>query len=210
VPRSGEIRALPFSGGRAADRGQSGPNGNMALSNRQLQLLRRLAKNPRGGMTKFEVLKDVGRSSLGNLLKGSFVIGTRELGGLIEITRAGRDAVSNHDRNAWAESEGFETMPPSEDKTAARSALIKRRTKTIKKRPGPARTTGTDTLVTTTKLNSRSFAADRQLIEMAKTLDLAAMVRQTGRKPEAILRTASRLCLSIRGKPAKINRKNKT
>jgi hypothetical protein len=32
----------------------------MALSNRQLQILRRLAKSPYGCMTKFEVLEDVG------------------------------------------------------------------------------------------------------------------------------------------------------
>jgi hypothetical protein len=41
--------------------------------------------------------------------------------------------------------------------------------------------------------------ADRELIELAKTMDLAAIVRKTGRKPESILKTARRLSLTIKG-----------
>ena len=43
-----------------------------------------------------------------------------------------------------------------------------------------------------------SMKAERDLIEMAKTMDLAAIVKKTGRKPEAILRTARRLGVSIK------------
>jgi hypothetical protein len=78
-------------------------------------------------MTKFEVLEDVGRFSLGNLLKGGFVIGTRELAGLIRITQTGLNTVSDHPRHARAESEGLEIMPLSRDKTAAESGLIEKR-----------------------------------------------------------------------------------
>jgi hypothetical protein len=74
----------------------------MALSNPQRQVLRRLAKSPYGCMTKFEVLEDVGHSSLRRLLKDGFVIGTREKGGLIKITQIGLDAVSDHHRHAIA------------------------------------------------------------------------------------------------------------
>jgi hypothetical protein len=45
----------------------------------------------------------------------------------------------------------------------------------------------------------RSWAADRQLIELAKTMDLEAIAKKTGRKPEAILKTAKRLGISIKG-----------
>jgi hypothetical protein len=44
--------------------------------------------------------------------------------------------------------------------------------------------------------NSR--ANERELIEMARTMDLTAIARKTGRKPEAILKTAKRLGLSIK------------
>jgi hypothetical protein len=45
--------------------------------------------------------------------------------------------------------------------------------------------------------------ADRELIELAKTMDLNELAKKTGRKPEGILKTAKRLGLSIRGKKAK-------
>jgi len=44
-----------------------------------------------------------------------------------------------------------------------------------------------------------SFAADGELIELANTMDLETIAEKTGRKPEAILKTAKRLGLSIRG-----------
>jgi hypothetical protein len=40
----------------------------------------------------------------------------------------------------------------------------------------------------------------RELIEMAKTMDLAAIVKKTGRTPKSILITANRLGLSIKGR----------
>jgi hypothetical protein len=43
-----------------------------------------------------------------------------------------------------------------------------------------------------------SMKAERDLIEMSKTMDLATIVKKTGRKPEAILRTARRLGVSIK------------
>jgi hypothetical protein len=49
--------------------------------------------------------------------------------------------------------------------------------------------------------NSR--AAERDLIELARTMDLKAIAKKTGRKPDAILKTAKRLGISIRGKKAK-------
>jgi hypothetical protein len=45
--------------------------------------------------------------------------------------------------------------------------------------------------------NSR--AADRELIELAKTLDLTAIALQTGRPAERLLEVAKRLGLSIKG-----------
>jgi hypothetical protein len=47
------------------------------------------------------------------------------------------------------------------------------------------------------KKTGRSFSADRELIEMAKKMDLAAIVKRTGRKSESILKTAKRLGVSI-------------
>jgi hypothetical protein len=38
-----------------------------------------------------------------------------------------------------------------------------------------------------------SFAADRQLIELAKTLDMKAIAKKTGRKPEFLLKSAKRV-----------------
>jgi hypothetical protein len=52
----------------------------------------------------------------------------------------------------------------------------------------------------TPKRPGRSFSNERQLIELAKTLDLISIVKRTGRKPEAILKMAKRLGLSIKGK----------
>jgi hypothetical protein len=72
----------------------------MALSNPQLQALGRIAKSPYGCMTKFAVLEDVGHSSLRKLLKEGFVIGTREMGGLIKITQTGLDAVIDRHQTA--------------------------------------------------------------------------------------------------------------
>jgi hypothetical protein len=37
-------------------------------------------------------------------------------------------------------------------------------------------------------------------MELAKTLDLETIVKKTGRKPEAVLKMARRLGLSIKGK----------
>jgi hypothetical protein len=48
----------------------------------------------------------------------------------------------------------------------------------------------------------RSWAADRELIELAKTMALGAIVKKTGRKPEAVLKTAKRLGISIKGRKA--------
>ena len=62
------------------------PAGNMALSNPQLQALKRLAKGPFGCMTRFEFLDEIGDSSARKLLKEGFVIGTHEQGGTIKIT----------------------------------------------------------------------------------------------------------------------------
>jgi hypothetical protein len=50
---------------------------------------------------------------------------------------------------------------------------------------------------------SNSMAAARAMVEMAKTMDLAAIARKTGRKPASILKTAKRLSISIKGKPSK-------
>jgi hypothetical protein len=49
--------------------------------------------------------------------------------------------------------------------------------------------------------NSRT--AERELVVLAKTMTLDEIVRRTGRKPEAILKSARRLCASIRGRPSK-------
>jgi hypothetical protein len=44
----------------------------------------------------------------------------------------------------------------------------------------------------------RSFSDDRQLIDLAKTMDLEAIVKKTGRKPKAILNMAKRLGVSLK------------
>jgi hypothetical protein len=43
-----------------------------------------------------------------------------------------------------------------------------------------------------------SRAVDRDLIELAKTLDLEAIVKKTGRKPENVLKMAKRLGFKIK------------
>lgn len=52
------------------------------------------------------------------------------------------------------------------------------------------------------RLNPRSWAPHRELIELAKTMDLEAITKKTGRKPEAILTTARRLGIKIKGRQA--------
>lgn len=48
------------------------------------------------------------------------------------------------------------------------------------------------------RLQPRSWAADRELIGLAKTLDLEEIAKKTGRKPEAILKRAKRLGVSVK------------
>jgi hypothetical protein len=55
----------------------------------------------------------------------------------------------------------------------------------------------------TTKPHGRSFAADREMVAMAKTMDLNAIAKKTGRSPESILETAMRLGVSIKGRKVK-------
>jgi hypothetical protein len=49
----------------------------------------------------------------------------------------------------------------------------------------------------------RAYASDRALIGMAKTMDLNEIAKKTGRVPARILKTASRLGISIKGPKAK-------
>jgi hypothetical protein len=49
----------------------------------------------------------------------------------------------------------------------------------------------------------RSMASDRALVEMAKTMDLSAIAKKTGRSPESVLKTAMRLSISIKRRKAK-------
>jgi hypothetical protein len=44
-----------------------------------------------------------------------------------------------------------------------------------------------------------SMKAERELIELSRTMDLKVIAKKTGRKPEGILKTAKRLGLSIKG-----------
>jgi hypothetical protein len=53
------------------------------------------------------------------------------------------------------------------------------------------------------RLHPRAWAADRELIALAKTKTLEAIVKKTGRKPDAIIKQAKRLGISIRGRKAK-------
>ena len=50
------------------------------------------------------------------------------------------------------------------------------------------------------KRPGRSFANERQIIDLAKTIDLEAIVKRTGRKPKAILMMAMRLGIKIKGR----------
>jgi hypothetical protein len=52
------------------------------------------------------------------------------------------------------------------------------------------------------RLEPRSWAADRELIGLAKTMDLQEIAKRTGRKPDAILKTARRLGIKIKGQQA--------
>jgi hypothetical protein len=53
-------------------------------------------------------------------------------------------------------------------------------------------------MATAPKRSGRSFSNERQLIELAKTMDLEAVVKRTGRKPGAILKMAKRLGVSFK------------
>jgi hypothetical protein len=55
------------------------------------------------------------------------------------------------------------------------------------------------------KRAGQSYAAQRELTEMAKTLNLNAIVRRTGRTPASIMKTAKRLGISIKGRKASTN-----
>jgi hypothetical protein len=57
-------------------------------------------------------------------------------------------------------------------------------------------------MATAPKRTGRSFSDERRLIELAKRMDLEAIVKKTGWKPKAVLKMAKRLCLSIRGRKA--------
>jgi hypothetical protein len=46
--------------------------------------------------------------------------------------------------------------------------------------------------------HGRSFS-DRAIVEMAKNMDLHEIAKKTGRSPESILKTATRLGVSIKG-----------
>jgi hypothetical protein len=48
------------------------------------------------------------------------------------------------------------------------------------------------------RLEPRSWAADRELIALAKTMDLEKIAKRTGHKPEAILKRAMRLGIKIK------------
>jgi hypothetical protein len=53
------------------------------------------------------------------------------------------------------------------------------------------------------KRPGQSYAAQRELIELAKTLDLNALARRTGRTQASILKSAQRLSITIKGQKAK-------
>jgi len=48
-----------------------------------------------------------------------------------------------------------------------------------------------------------AYASDRTLIEMAKTVDLNAIAKKTGRVPAGILKMALRLGISLKVRKAK-------
>jgi hypothetical protein len=53
-------------------------------------------------------------------------------------------------------------------------------------------------MATAPKRPGRSFSDERRLIELAKTKDLETIVKETGRKPEAVLKMATRLGISLK------------
>jgi hypothetical protein len=53
-------------------------------------------------------------------------------------------------------------------------------------------------MASTPKRRGPSFAAERQLIELSKTMDMKAIAKKTGRKPKYILETAKRLGIKIK------------
>ena len=55
-------------------------------------------------------------------------------------------------------------------------------------------------MATKPKTRLSGYAYQRELIELAKTMDLAAIVKKTGRKPKAVIESARRLGISIRGR----------
>jgi ribosomal protein L32E len=50
-----------------------------------------------------------------------------------------------------------------------------------------------------TETFGQSFSSQRELIELARTMDLEAIAKKTGRKRRAILETAKRLGIKITG-----------
>jgi hypothetical protein len=56
-------------------------------------------------------------------------------------------------------------------------------------------------MAATPRRPGRSFADDRELFEMAKTLDLKAIVKKTGRRPASVLKAALRIGAVIKGRP---------
>jgi hypothetical protein len=48
------------------------------------------------------------------------------------------------------------------------------------------------------KRPGRSFSNERQLIELAQTMDLEGIVKKTGRNPKTILKMARRLGIKIK------------
>jgi hypothetical protein len=53
------------------------------------------------------------------------------------------------------------------------------------------------------KRPGQSYAAQRELIELAKTLHLDTIARRTGRTHASILKSALRLSITIKGRKAK-------
>jgi hypothetical protein len=51
--------------------------------------------------------------------------------------------------------------------------------------------------------HGQSMASDRALLEMAKTMDLDTIAKKIGRKPESILKTATRLGIAIKARKVK-------
>jgi hypothetical protein len=53
-------------------------------------------------------------------------------------------------------------------------------------------------MAATPKGPGRSFSDERQLTELAKTMNLEAIAKKTGRKPETLLKMAKRLGVSLK------------